>query len=481
MATTLPSTPGLVLTVENRIEPVPRVPYIDHAFQVEPNATKVLVRFVFYKAMHGDGQLFLALFDTEDFRGACMKPGMVGEVVLDLWVGLDDATPGAIPGALPEGAWRVMVDVNEITVPLTYRLQVFVDYVIGDRVDDGASAVVPYPADHIVKAEAGWYQGELHAHSTESDGQFPVATVVQAARDVGLDFLSLTDHFTVSQWGKLAPLVNGTTALLRAYEITSHRGHANVQGLHSWIDGYVDRPDWTMNDAADAAHAQGALFCVNHAYSGTLGWRVHEFEWDKADLFEVYHHLEGGNNSWQIALWDSLLARGYRLVGVGGIDSHDPFSGNHALGQARTWVYADELSERGIIAGLRRGQVYVSRGPELRFTARNRDGKVATLWETLPTAGEAVEFEVQVRAEEPLRLFVLRDGLLVNTWVLNRPGDAWQTICFADAPQRKSYYRVELHKILAEDGPYSYIERRDFVTFQALSNPIWVAPNLSGV
>ena len=352
--------------------------------------------------------------------------------------------------------------------PQDYRLEV--NAVYGDA---PAPVAVEYPADYVTKPESGWYKGELHAHSTESDAKYPVATVVQAAIDVGLDFFSLTDHFTVSQWRKLAPLVNDRTTLIRSCEITSHHGHANLQGLREWVDVYVDRPDWSMNDAADAAHAQGALFCVNHAYSGTLGWRAYDFDWSKTDLFEIYHNLEAVNNNHQMPLWDRLLAAGYRIVGVGGTDSHDPFEGLHALGQLFTWVYADELSEASILAGLRRGQVYVSRGPQLRFTAANAAGDAAAMWENLTGDNEPVTFTVDVLIDRPMRLFMFRDGLPFSTKDLT-PGNDWQTVTFQDTPTKKAFYRVELHTYPVGVEEFHFIEWRDYMTFQAASNPIWV-------
>ena len=80
---------------------------------------------------------------------------------------------------------------------------------------------------------------------------------------------------------------------------------------------------------------------------------------------EIYHNLEGANNNFQPGLWDLLLNQGHRIIGVGGTDSHDPFTGTDRLNQVVTWVYADELSEAGIIAGLRSGTAYISKRPEL--------------------------------------------------------------------------------------------------------------------
>ncbi len=43
-----------------------------------------------------------------------------------------------------------------------------------------------------------WYRGNTHSHSTESDGQLPMADRFAAYREAGYDFLVLTDHRTVN-------------------------------------------------------------------------------------------------------------------------------------------------------------------------------------------------------------------------------------------------------------------------------------------
>ena len=43
-----------------------------------------------------------------------------------------------------------------------------------------------------------WFKGNTHTHTTESDGQLPIAERFGAYRDHGYDFLVLTDHGKVS-------------------------------------------------------------------------------------------------------------------------------------------------------------------------------------------------------------------------------------------------------------------------------------------
>ncbi len=461
----------VLLDVRRHLAPLPRIHYIDHHFQVPEGASKVGLAFSFHKEILA--QLFISLHDPNGFRGNRMNPGARGDVLLELWVAPDDASEGGLVGDLPAGEWNARLDIEALGEETDYRLEVYADFGMVPK-----PLVVDYPEDHVVKLEPGWYRGELHAHSSESDGQYGVGAVVQAAVDRGLDYLALSEHFTVSQWRKMAAWIDAPIALLRSCEVTSHHGHANLHGMREWVDVYVDRPDWDMNQVADALHEQGGLFCVNHAFSGFLGWRAFDFDWRKADMMEVYHNLEGPNNHQQPSLWDHHLQAGMRIVGVGGIDSHNPYEGIHALGQAVTWVYAEELSEKGILDGLRKGKVYCSRGPELRFSALNGAGQRAEMWEALPLTGKPVTLEVSVKSALPLRVFMLRDGYFLDTRTTEAGIEGWQTVTFVDTPQQPTYYRVEIHTIVKSDV-YRFVLWRDFTTTQVLSNPIWVGRSFS--
>lgn len=460
----------IVLDVQEHIVPRQGWHYIDHTFEVPPNVSKVGVLLDFERKV-GSVQLYISLHDPNGFRGHRQLPAP-GTRSLDLWIRPDDAVEGALAGPLPPGVWHAQIDFDRFFEETDYHLVAYVEF---DPVADPVHFT--YPEGHVVKSQAGWYRGELHAHSSESDAYHPVATIVKATIDAGLDFLSLTDHYTSSHWRKLALLINQPIALIRSCEITAHCGHANIHGIQQWVDVYVDRPEWTMNHAATAVHEQGGVFCVNHAFDGDMGWRDFDFDWRHADLMEIHHHLEGCNNDAQLALWDRLLCAGYRIVGVAGTDTHDLSQDNEQFGQVVTWVFADELSEKGIIAGLRRGNVYVSKGPKLRFTASYETGETVGMWECLPHSGLPATFHIDVLSDEKLRVFLIKNGFLLNHHLVF-PGDPdeWQSRSFTDTPKHWSYYRIELHTDTGGTGNANYpdIYWRDYSTMRALSNPIWI-------
>ena len=477
------------LRLMGQVSPAPRVDYRMHTFTLATGGSRLTVRLHFHKERLC--QLFLTVFDPQAYRGTRMNPAGYGDITLELQCAAHAASPGALLGPLLPGLWRVMVDIERTVETADYTIEVIAEDATAEHMTAAtahgtAGAASAGTAD---ATGAGWYRGELHAHSWHSDGKVPVAQVVEAARTYGLDFLALTDHFTNAGWRNL-PNANGSgTFFLHGIELTGHRGHANLHGLRDWVNVYADGPaldphdhpvlvgpadapaaenPWDINAVARAAHAGGGLFCVNHPYAGDLGWRYHEFDWNLADLMEVYHHLEGPHNALALGLWDEQLRAGRRLIGVAGTDSHHPRDARHRLGQCFTYVYAPERSEAGIIAGLRSGRVYASLGPHLEYWAEDADGARIEMGGT--AANDApLHLHVALSDLQYLAtLYLLKNGYYHDS-VPVLPGTS-ASLTFTDTPTTPGYYRLELYA----DQPGELRRYRQPSTLLLLSNPIFV-------
>lgn len=461
---------AVLLEQRGQVAPEPRVHYIRHDFTLPEGTTRVVARLRFHKDRLC--QLFLALFDPHGFRGCHMQPAAQGAVDLVLWLAADNASRGGMPGPLHRGTWQAQLDIERVREPAEYLLTVEAEFG-----EERPEAGVDYPEGYVSRAEAGWYRGELHAHSSESDGTTPVAQVVEAARRLGLDYLALTDHFTTSGYRHLALLQSPHLALIRSMELTGHAGHANLHGLRRWHDVYVDgRADWNIERLALEVREVGGLFCVNHAFAADLGWRYHELDWDLVDLLEIWHAHEGPGNLLQIGLWDDLLRRGHRIVGVAATDSHDPYAGRHRLGQVVTAIYADELSERGLLDGLRRGRVYGSRGPHLELSAISEAEPERTVYMGGVVPPGPTRFHVELgNLQYPWHLHILKNGLFFAIVEQRDIPTGAHTIAFHDPEASSgSYYRVELHAV-PPHSDFPTQRWRDWTTLQAFSNPIFVA------
>lgn len=391
-----------------------------------------------------------------------------GHVEYNLWVSKGGSSPGCIPGEIFEGEWHIQFDISKVKFPVEIYIRVYID-----ENEDERSIIYPFIEKRIIRDQPGWYCGELHSHSIESDGDLSVNQLIQRASLSNLDFLSITDHFTISQWWKIDDSSLSKILIINSLEITSQKGHANIHGINKWVNVFIDDNEWTANDAAIETHIQEGLLCINHAFSGDLGWRHFNFDWNHADLIEIYHSLEGPNNDAQIGLWDSLLRQGYRIIGVAGTDCHNPDNENERLGRLVTWVFGNNLSQKEIINGLKKGRVYISLGPLFDFHIENSESSVVCMGESIDSKGKSLKLNIDLCSKKRLRLFLIKNGFILETKIIDSTNGEFRSITFIDKKPNKGYYRIELHDVI--DNPtYSGIEWRDFSSVQVLSNPIWV-------
>jgi hypothetical protein len=432
--------------------------YLYHSFDAPQGVKQLSFKMTYHKK--GFTQLYPSLFSPAGYRGTRMKPGTMGEVTLELSLSEHTASPGALRGEITPGSWQIQIDVQWIDEDMPYSIKV-------ETSDTETSGMTFQPSANNGRDGAGYYKGELHAHTFHSDGNSSVCETIAAAQKYGLDYFSLTDHFTSAGWEELESLASEDLAVIKGMELTGHWGHGNLQGLTQWVDTFIDDGKRSINDVIDETHAQGGLFSVNHAFSLNLGWRYHELDWGKVDLFEIYHHLTGSNNVAQLGLWDALLQRGLKTVGVGAIDSHDPHAGQHRLGQVCTYVHAAALKPDAIIHGLKTGNAYVSFGPELSFTASSHQD-TAKMGEDVAIDGNV---HLQIRLENltrPAHLLVMKNGLHHT----NLPVPAGQPfeLELTDSKPNKGYYRLELYAT-AREGSFEAVREWDKTLL--LSNPIF--------
>jgi len=442
-------------------------PYMDIYFFVPKQAQKVGVVFSHERKISFPW-IYPSLFDPNNYRGSQLKYIREGIAEYDLWVSRTESSKGCIPGEIPDGKWRVQLDITQLKGPEKGLIEIY--YETGEQT---GLIPTPYFDDRIINKTPGWYCGELHSHTKESDGELEVNAAIENAMSSGLDFFAITDHFTVSQWWRIDEPKLPDIVLLNSSEITSQKGHANIHGIKKWVDVFIDRDDWNANQAAEETHEQGGLFCINHVMSSLLGWRHFDFNWENADLFEIYHSLEGANNIPQIGIWDALLREGFRLIGVAGTDCHYPENEIEKLGKVVTWVHAKELSQKGIIEGLKNGNVFISFGPKIDFSIRNASGSTAIMGESIRCDGSPLKLSISVTSDKPFRVTIIKNGFFLHSISIESSQESPQVTEFVDNNPFSGYYRFELHDI-KNNPTYRGIEWRDFTTIQALSNPIWV-------
>ncbi|HEU5327760.1 MAG TPA: CehA/McbA family metallohydrolase [Thermomicrobiales bacterium] len=218
-----------------------------------------------------------------------------------------------------------------------------------------------------------FYRGNLHTHSTRSDGRQAPEAVIAAYREQGYDFLALTDHFlerydfpiTDTRAWRTPGFTTLLGAELHAPAIeVGDPWHIVAVGLP--LDFAPTMPGETGPQLAARARAAGAFVGMAHPawYCLTLDDAL---SLDAAHAVEIYNTICALENdrghAWHIA--DMLLARGRRLLAYAADDAHfDPVRPpDH--GQAWVQVRATALDPDALLAALKAGHYYASQGPEI--------------------------------------------------------------------------------------------------------------------
>lgn len=215
-----------------------------------------------------------------------------------------------------------------------------------------------------------FFRGNLHAHSTNSDGQLTLEQVVEAYRRQGYDFIAVTDHF-LERYG--FPITD--TTALRTPEFTTLLGaelhvpalgngelwHILAVGLP--LDFAPPRPGESGPELAARAAEAGAFVGLAHPawYCLTID---EARSVDAAHAVEIYNETCAMDNdrgeSWYLA--DLLLSEGRRLSAFGADDTHFKDERPDAFG-AWVWVRAERLDPHALLEALKAGSYYTSQGP----------------------------------------------------------------------------------------------------------------------
>jgi hypothetical protein len=219
--------------------------------------------------------------------------------------------------------------------------------------------------------EGNWYKGNLHTHTTNSDGRKTPQETVDLYAAAGYDFLALADHWHLTAPAELRS--NGLT-LIPAAELDGAEGELGqtVHVVALGLEAVPERlPTKSIAEFVEHVAAHSRICFVAHpSWSSLL---THDLLPATGYLgLEVYnstcHHGIGRGDS--MVQWDGLLARGRRLCGFAVDDAH--FAYDDALG-GWVWVKAAEPTVPALLDAIEAGHFYASNGPEIRLVERVGD------------------------------------------------------------------------------------------------------------
>jgi predicted metal-dependent phosphoesterase TrpH len=275
---------------------------------------------------------------------------------------------------------------------------------------------------HAFSAPGRFWRGNLHTHSTRSDGVLSPEEVCRRYMAEGYDFLALTDHF-VGLWGY--PIVD--TVPMRTNRFTTilgaelHSGAmANGELWHILAVGlpadfapsktpHFDPVEGQETGAEIAARAvaAGAFVAIAHPqWSGLTLADARSIT--AAHAVEVYNHgcAVGCDRPDGFAIADLLLTEGRDLTMIATDDAHfsepDHFGG---------WVMvkAEENTPEALLASLKAGTFYSSQGPllhDVRIEGKHvvveSSAVAAVIVQGAGTGAKAVHGHSMTRTEVPV-------------------------------------------------------------------------------
>jgi len=222
---------------------------------------------------------------------------------------------------------------------------------------------------------ARWYRGNLHTHTTNSDGDSAPDVVVSWYRDAGYDFLVVTDHDVLTDPNGLRDAA-GPMTLIPGEEISSGDIHVNGLGIRERVaPTMTDDIVTTIQGNVDAVRAQGAVPSINHPNFRWLVGPEHLAALRDVRLFEIHNagpevNNLGGRPGFPSveSTWDTLLSADHRMLGVAVDDAHHfQVWGRLYSNPGRAWmmVRTESADPASLLTALDAGICYATTGVSL--------------------------------------------------------------------------------------------------------------------
>lgn len=296
-----------------------------------------------------------------------------------------------------------------------------------------------------------FFRGNLHTHSTLSDGLLAPEEVCRRYREAGYDFICLSDHciglFDYPIADTTPFRTNSFTTLIGA---EMHSGAmANGELWHMLVVGLPrdfaapEAPHFLPVEGMESAAAlarrcreAGAFVAIAHPQWS--GLTVEDaLAIDAAHAVEIYNHgcavdSDRGDGA---AILDQLLSAGRRLTACATDDAH--FAGPDHFG-GWVMVKAESPEPDALLGALKRGDYYASQGPELFEIGF--DGKrlrvAASTVERIVVVGAGTASAVQYRTD-----FARDSGGRIETeFAIPRLANSpWIRVAAIDAEGRRAW------------------------------------------
>jgi hypothetical protein len=368
------------------------------------------------------------------------------------------------------GRWHVILGPFLINPPGT-PWKVTVTLVHGDPVEPDFE---PHHAPTSVPGTgAGWYRGDLHLHSVFSDGRWHPRQLVAEGQANGLDFIGTSEHNTNAAARIFGRAVPDGFLVVSGEEVTTRNGHWLATGTKpgTWVDWRYVAADHKLGRFTELTRARGGVAIAAHPYVPITGTR-----WDFGTSYAHMDAVEVWNGPWSpfnqltVDNWQSLLASGHYVPGVGNSDSHHS---GQVVGLPQTVYRLPTLSTAAVMDAVRGGHCWVaeSSAVDLEITGTNTGatestggpGDTVTLDDGAQLAVELHVAGVPGTLAQPTG----RSGAVLGAAFAGNDGTIALT---ANVDRTEAFARAEVRRVSGTVDPMTY---QSTLAMVALTNPIF--------
>ncbi len=344
----------------------------------------------------------------------------------------------------------------------------------------------------------GYYLGDGHNHSYESDGRNSFVQNFAQLAEKGFSFIITADHDaknpgddTAQQAAieELKKTFTGEFIAIKGSEVTTS-GNAHVL-CYNFATNYESLTN--TQTVIDGVINEGGLAYLAHPF--IKGYLFNGLGEDptQVDALKGFTGVEifNGETNWvrgwenggtekNLEFWDRLNLTGYRkFYGTADSDGHDSI----ILGHGGNALLLDELTEENVMHAMATGSFYMTTGPALRFQLGG-----ATFGESLFVRGSK-ETTLSIYAYDPdyaiteVVLYKLAVGqsyeeAMANAVTLYKRGE--DTIHSFTYNQKITVSEGEIYRVAVYTERGSKTWSDDSPGF-AFGNPVWVEKEMTGI
>lgn len=266
----------------------------------------------------------------------------------------------------------------------------------------------------LLDSAKNFYRGNMHCHSTLSDGHFTPEQIKEIYKEKGYSFVAFTDHehindnshladkdfiaitggeFAIKQFPKESTLKNFDMKVCHL-NLYARDAHNDYTFCYNWVADHFSSPERRdlikkpdvdyerkyghegISEFIKDANEHGFFVCYNHPR-----WSLENYGdycgYDGLWGVEIYNHscAVDGLYDYNVNVFDDMLRDGKRVVASCGDDNHNRRGNIDCSFGAAVMVNAESLTYESIIDGLLKGDFYTTMAPEI-YELYVEDGRV---------------------------------------------------------------------------------------------------------